>query len=81
MNLDEASALREHLDAIDALMRGVLEKAERLPTVDQLDDLAQQVAFISAHLDNAVEQARKLAAAPGAVSDEPVIVVPGRPRP
>jgi hypothetical protein len=62
VTLNEARELRQELEAINALMQGVLEKAQQLPSVDELDDLAQQVAFLSGHLDNIVEQSGKLAA-------------------
>jgi len=73
-------------------MQGVLEKARLLPSVDELDDLAQQVAFISGHLDNVVEQSGKLLlggdlkalhaeAGDPASGDECVIVKAEGPRP
>jgi hypothetical protein len=52
----DRAELRRRYEGIDALLQGALEKAQQLPSVDQLDDLAQQVAFISGHLDNIVEQ-------------------------
>ena len=86
MDLGEARALRQELEAVNALMQGILEKAQLLPSVDELDDLAQQVAFISGHLDNIAQQSAGALNGPhaeaGAAPDvECVIVQAAGPRP
>jgi hypothetical protein len=76
----DRAELRRRYEGIDALLQGALEKAQQLPSVDQLDDLAQQVAFISGHLDNITQQSAAVLKGPhaeagGAASDVECVIV------